>query len=161
MGYGRQVVSVCSECEHSIAATRSNAASSAGTAAEPGCRFCFRGGVLCYVASLLSCRSASATRRAYGVRKCLPSSLPSAYPSSRAAELGNSLGYIMPGLPALWCRRIYCIDASARIHWRHHRRHCRSHQRELAGLHKPGLPALWCRRIYCIDASARIHSGTR
>ena len=44
MGYGRQALSVCSECERSIAATRSNAASSAGTAAEPGCRFCIWGG---------------------------------------------------------------------------------------------------------------------
>jgi hypothetical protein len=51
---------------------------------------------LCRYAFVMSLRWRCAT--AYGVRKCLPGSLPSAYPSSRVAVLGNSLGYIMSRL---------------------------------------------------------------
>jgi hypothetical protein len=66
---------------------------------------------LYYVASLALrfylCRSAFVMSlcwrcaTAYGVRKCLPGSLPSAYPSSCFAALGNWLGYINAAPAAL------------------------------------------------------------
>jgi hypothetical protein len=48
-----------------------------------------------YIASLplrFLCRFAELRDGPPAGRKCLSSSLPSAYPSSRVAELGNSLG---------------------------------------------------------------------
>ena len=47
--------------------------------------------------------------RQYGV--CLILRLPSPYPSSRFARLGNGLGYYLPRLPALHSGRGWCFVA--------------------------------------------------
>ncbi len=45
--------------------------------------------------------------------------LPSAYPSSRVAQLGNALGYCLPRLSALDSGRGWCFAAPGYIFERH------------------------------------------